>query len=207
MSVANLERRITGRTSAIVAVHLYGQPCALPAIGSVLSRRPLALIQDACQAHGAFKADKPLAAWSTYVCYSFYPTKNLGALGDGGAIATDNEDACRRLRMKRDGGRGERPQVAEVTGINSRLDEMQCCFLRAFLPELERGNRERRNLAALYDRAFADCPDVRPLARTPESVCHLYVVRAERREALRAHLEGHGIGTAIHYPMPLHLHP
>jgi dTDP-3-amino-3,4,6-trideoxy-alpha-D-glucose transaminase len=207
MSVANLESRITGRTSAIVAVHLYGQPCGVPGLGALASRRPLVLVQDACQAHGAFRANKPLTTFSTYVCYSFYPTKNLGALGDGGAITTDNADACRRLRMKRDGGRGDTPQVAEVAGLNSRLDEMQCCYLRAFLPELSRWNRERRALAALYDRALADCPGVRPLARTPESVCHLYVVRADRREALRQHLEGHGIGTAIHYPRPLHLHP
>jgi dTDP-4-amino-4,6-dideoxygalactose transaminase len=207
MSVASLECRITGRTSGVVAVHLYGQPCGLPAIAAIASKRPLALIQDACQAHGALEANKPLTNWSAYVCYSFYPTKNLGALGDGGAITTENEDACRRLRMKRDGGRGDAPQVAEVTGINSRLDEMQCCFLRAFLPELKRRNEERRSLAALYDQALTDCPGVRPLARTAESVCHLYVVRVARREALRQHLEGHGIGTAVHYPRPLHLHP
>ena len=202
IGIGDLRQRLNRRTKAVVAVHLYGQPCDLKSIP-----RDIALIQDACQAHGAVYQGKPLTSYSDYVCYSFYPTKNLGALGDGGAIATNRTSAARRLKMRRDGGRGRRPQVAEIAGINSRLDEMQCCYLRAFLPKLSEWNQERRRLAALYDEALAGCPGVRPVLRTAESVCHLYLVRVERRDRLRRHLEARGIGTGVHYPVPLHLHP
>lgn len=201
MDTRDLERRVTENTRAVVAVHLYGQPSPLR------PDRDVVLIQDACQAHGARMNGSPLTEYSKYVCYSFYPTKNLGALGDGGAITTNDEDAARRLRSLRDGGRGPVPQVAELRGVNSRLDEMQCCFLRAFLPHLGEWNEQRRRIAGRYDELLSGCPGVDLVVRSLESVCHLYVIRAERRAQLRRYLEKCGIGTAIHYPVPLHLHP
>jgi dTDP-3-amino-3,4,6-trideoxy-alpha-D-glucose transaminase len=204
---ASVSSAITRKTKAIVGVHLYGQLCDLRSLAKIAKGNGALLIQDACQAHGARYQDRPLTGWSPYVCYSFYPTKNLGALGDGGAIATDRNTINRRLRMERDGGRGRRPQIAETWGINSRLDELQCCFLSAFLPHMNEWTAQRSRIASIYDEALRDCPGVTLIRRTDESVHHLYVVRARRRDLLRKHLAGHGIGTGIHYPVPLHLHP
>lgn len=194
--------RATRRTRAIVPVHLYGQPCALDRI----RRIGLPVIQDACQAHGARIRGKSLAAFSTHVAYSFYPTKNLGCLGDGGIILTNSQAAVDRLRMLRDGGR-RGDQIAHIAGSNARLDEIQCGFLRAFLPRLDEWNAHRARIAAIYDESLRDCAGVTPVRRTPESVNHLYVIRAERRDDLRDYLARREIGSAIHYPVPLHQHP
>jgi dTDP-4-amino-4,6-dideoxygalactose transaminase len=158
------------------------------------------VVQDACQAHGA-----PLR-YLAPAAFSFYPTKNLPCLGDGGAVLTDSSALADRLRLARDGGR-RNDQVSRVAAINSRLDEMQTCYLRAFLPKLEEWNADRARLAALYDEALANCAAVRPLKRRAGSVCHLYVVRVKKRERLRAHLSARGIATGVHYPVPLHLMP
>ncbi|MDX2180455.1 MAG: DegT/DnrJ/EryC1/StrS family aminotransferase [Bryobacteraceae bacterium] len=190
----DLADRVTKRTQAIVPVHLYGQPLRL----GPLKTLKIPVLQDACQAHGA-----PLTGLRAY---SFYPTKNLGCLGDGGAVVTDDARFAKRLREIRDGGR-RGGQVAFVEGINSRLDEIQACYLRAFLPKLGEWNRRRRRLAAIYDAAFEDLESVRPVRRWPCSVVHLYVVRARRRDKLREHLAAKGIATGVHYPQPLHLHP
>lgn len=198
-------RRLTRRTAALLPVHLYGRPCELDRWRHLARQAGTVLVQDACQAHGALYGRRPLAAWSPYVAYSFYPTKNLGALGDGGAVVTDSARIRRRLAMLRDGGRAG-GHVSRLAGINSRLDEMQACYLRAFLAHLEEWNRRRARLAALYDEALRDCPGVRLLDRTG-SVHHLYVIRARGRERLRRHLAEHGIATAVHYPVPLHLQP
>ncbi len=198
----DLGNRMTKRTAALVPVHLYGQPCRIDRIAKL---GPM-VIQDACQAHGAQFEGRPLTAFSDYVAYSFYPTKNLGALGDGGGIVTNRAGVSQRLRLLRDGGR-KGGQVSYETGINSRLDEMQCCYLRAFLPHLPEWNAHRRRIAALYDEALSGCPGVRLVKRHGCSVSHLYVIRAARRDKLRAFLAERGIGTGIHYPVPLHLHP
>jgi dTDP-3-amino-3,4,6-trideoxy-alpha-D-glucose transaminase len=182
---------VTRRTRAVIPVHLYGQPCEIP--------RGIAVMQDACQAHGAPVAGRAVA-------YSFYPTKNLPCLGDGGAITTDSARLAARLRSLRDGGR-RNDQVARERAINSRLDEIQACYLRAFLPKLAEWNACRVRLAKLYDAALADCSGLRPIARREGSVCHLYVVRAARRERLRKFLGEGGIMTGVHYPVPLHLQP
>jgi len=184
-----------GSAAAVVPVHLYGQPVELPA-----RRRGILVVQDACQAHGAYLRFAAPAA------YSFYPTKNLPCLGDGGAVLTDSRRLAERLRLLRDGGR-RNDQVSRIPALNSRLDELQACYLRAFLPHLAEWNASRVRLAKLYDGLLAGCPAVRPLARRPGSVCHLYVVRARRRERLREHLARHGIATGVHYPVPLHLQP
>ena len=196
------EAHKTPRTAALVPVHLYGQPCALDR----LSALGLPLIQDACQAHGATYKGRPFTDYSPYVGYSFYPTKNLGCLGDGGAIATSDAGIAKRLSMLRDGGRADE-HVSVLPGSNSRLDEIQCCFLRAFLPHLREWNQLRSRISSLYDAAFQDFEPVRPVLRREPSVHHLYVVRARNRDGLREHLAARGVGTGIHYPVPLHLHP
>jgi len=199
---ASVADRITPRTAALLPVHLYGQPCSLRHF------QPFGktLIQDACQAHGAQCEGRPLTDYSPHVAYSFYPTKNLGCLGDGGAVATSDEAVAQRLRLLRDGGRCA-PHVSSVAGLNSRLDEVQCCFLRAFLPHLEEWNRCRRALADFYDELLSDCPGIRLLRRSQESVHHLYVLRAEQRDRVREHLGQRGIASALHYPVPLHRQP
>jgi dTDP-3-amino-3,4,6-trideoxy-alpha-D-glucose transaminase len=194
--------RMRKQTAAILPVHLYGQPCDLRRLGAL--GKPL--IQDACQAHGARVAGRPLTRFSAYAAYSFYPTKNLGCLGDGGAVATDSRRAAARIRLLRDGGRG-RNHVSLVAGVNSRLDEMQACYLSAFVPHLADWNARRAQIAALYDGALAGCDGLRIVRRGPDSVHHLYVIRAKRREKLRAFLTLHGVGSGVHYPVPLHLHP
>jgi dTDP-3-amino-3,4,6-trideoxy-alpha-D-glucose transaminase len=198
--------RITSKTRALMPVHLYGQPCALDQFVKLARKHKIPLIQDAAQAHGARFDGKPLAAFSRYVAYSFYPTKNLGCLGDGGGIITDNAATRDRFLVLRDGGR-QGDQIAHSFGVNSRLDELQCCFLRAFLPHLNGWNAHRGRIAAIYDEELRECPGVKLVKRTEGSVHHLYVIRAERRNALRECLAAQGIGTAIHYPVPLHQHP
>ena len=200
------QARLTRKTSAILPVHLYGNLCDLDALSDLARRAGKVLVQDACQAHGARFRGRPLAGFSPFAAYSFYPTKNLGALGDGGAILTNHIGSARRLRLLRNGGcRGD--QVSRVAGVNSRLDEMQCCYLRAFLPRLAGWNARRASLAAIYDEALAGCDGIRPVARGPGSVHHLYVVRAARRKQLHDFLFRRGIASGVHYPRPLHLHP
>jgi dTDP-4-amino-4,6-dideoxygalactose transaminase len=198
--------RITSGTTAIVPVHLYGQSCDLERLRTIANQADIALVQDACQAHGSTCQGRPLTYFSTWTAYSFYPTKNLGCLGDGGAIATGSVKLASKLRMMRDGGRRQ-DQVSRIAATNSRLDEIQSCFLRAFLPKLSEWNADRSRLAALYDQSLSGCGAVRPLTRSDESVNHLYVIRVPKRERLREYLSGHGIASAVHYPVPLHLQP
>ena len=156
-------------------------------------------MEDACQAHGARYRGKPAhPGFSPYAAYSFYPTKNLGCLGDGGAVATSKASVGKHLRevaRRRPAG----GQVSYVSGINSRLDEMHACFLRAFLPKLGEWNEDRPRMASFYYEALRDCPGLRIVERTADSVCHLYVVRAEKRDRLREFLSNKGIGTGVHY--------
>jgi dTDP-4-amino-4,6-dideoxygalactose transaminase len=203
---AAAEAQTPKNIAAILPVHLYGQPCELSALRKLARSKHAVLIQDACQAHGATYKGRPLTRFSDFVAYSFYPTKNLGCLGDGGAVATNSRKIADRLSLLRDGGR-RGDQLSRIPAINSRLDELQAAFLRAFLPRLNSWNQARADLAVLYDRALVDCSDVRPVVRAPGGVNHLYVVRVPRREKLRAHLTQHGIQTGVHYPVPLHLHP
>jgi len=206
LSAEDAEARIRKRAGALLPVHLYGQPCELPPLAAVVRRHGLVLLQDACQAHGAQDAGRPFTSFSPAVAYSFYPTKNLPCLGDGGAVLTNSRAVAENLRRLRDGGR-RHDQVARTRAINSRLDEMQACYLRAFLPKLPEWNHRRARLAAGYDEALAGCDGIRPVGRRAGSVCHLYVVRAARRNRLRKFLAERGILTAVHYPVPLHLQP
>jgi len=202
----DVTNRMTSSAAAIVPVHLYGQACDLVQLRRIARNAGLVIVQDACQAHGATFRGQPLAHFSPLIAYSFYPTKNLGCLGDGGAVVTRSVRLAAKVRMLRDGGRSS-GQVSRMAGINSRLDEIQACFLRAFLRKLTQWNSSRARLAALYDEALAGCDAVQPVRRSPESANHLYVIRTSRRESLRAHLAEHRIASAVHYPVPLHLHP
>ena len=195
---ADAGNRLRKKTSAVVPVHLYGQPCDIKAVRKL----GLPVVQDACQAHGA----AVFATHSPTVAYSFYPTKNLGCLGDGGAVVTNSAGMAAKLRELRDGGR-RGGQVTYVRGINSRLDELHACYLRAFLEKLTAWNEDRRRIAALYDEGLRGVDGVRVVKRTVESVCHLLVIRAKKRDKLRAFLKTKGIGSGIHYPVPMHLHP
>lgn len=199
--------RVTSRTRALLPVHLYGQTAEMSALGDLARRHGIALVEDCAQAHGARFRGALAGGFGAIACFSFYPTKNLGALGDAGALTTNDADLSRRLRMLRN--YGERPDQRyhhAIPGYNSRLDEIQAAILRVKLRHLDAWNARRREIAARYDALLQDAPITRPLARVGSThVYHLYVIRSAERDRLRAHLAEEGVGTQIHYPAPLHL--
>lgn len=201
-----IETAITPRTKAIIAVHLYGQMADMPAIAAVARRRGLKLLEDAAQSHGARWQGRSAGAVSDAVAYSFYPGKNLGALGDGGALTTNDSALADRIAMLRNYGSRQKYEN-EIVGYNSRLDELQAAFLSAKLTSLDEDNARRRVIARRYHAAFAPLPDVIVPVVPDEAdpVWHLYVVRTSRRDALQAFLRERQIGTLIHYPIPPHL--
>ncbi len=197
---------VTPRTAAIVPVHLYGQAADLPALEAVAARHHLALVEDCCQAHLATCQGRPVGTWGAAGAFSFYPTKNLGALGDGGAVVTNDAGLAERLRRLRNGGQTDRYHHAEP-GVNSRLDELQAAVLRARLARLPGWTARRRQLAAAYADALAGTAVAPVPAVDPGHVFHLFVVRSARRDALRAHLAAQGVETLVHYPIPLPRQP
>jgi dTDP-4-amino-4,6-dideoxygalactose transaminase len=207
MDVASLEHVLTDRTRAVVPVHLYGQCADTDAIAALCAGRGIEVVEDCAQAAGAELRSRPAGTIGRLGCFSFYPTKNLAALGDGGAVVTGDAKLAERLRSLRQYGQADRYRHVEV-GVNSRLDEVQAAILRARLPHLAPGNARRAEIAAAYTDALAGGP-VRPLARLPERnhVFHLFVVDAPDRDALRAHLDDAGVQTLVHYPLPVHRHP
>ncbi len=190
---------------AVIAVHLYGQAADLDSIEATCRRFGIALIEDCAQAHGARWQGRRLGSIGDVGTFSFYPTKNLGALGDGGAVVTRDESRAVRLAALRQYG-WQSHYISDEVGVNSRLDELQAAILRVKLPHLDAQNARRQAIAAAYDAALTGT-GIAPPARRPEAdhVFHLYVVRTRRREELQATLRGQGIGTGIHYPMPVHL--
>ena len=207
LSPASVEERITGRTKAIVPVHLYGNACPMDPLLELAETRGLVVVEDACQAHGARYHDRPLGALGRVGAFSFYPTKNLGALGDGGFITTDDEELATTLARLRNGGQQSRYIHTEV-GINSRLDEIQAAVLRAKLPHLERWNRRRRELAARYEEGL-EGTELRATGVLDGvlSARHLFVVRTPSRDAWMERLASRGVQTLVHYPVPAHLQP
>ncbi len=205
MDPAAASAALTPRTRAIVPVHLYGHPADLTALGDLAARHRLALVEDCAQAHGARWNGRLAGTFGHLAAFSFYPTKNLGALGDAGAVITDDPQLAARLRRLRNYGQSDRYHHEEP-GQNSRLDEMQAALLRAKLPHLAAHNEERRRLAALYTGSL--CGVAVPQSR-PEAghVFHLYVVRHPRRDAFQESLAARGVQTLIHYPIPIHLQP
>ena len=193
---------VTPKTRAILPVHLYGQAADMLSLEQVASRHGLALVEDCCQAHLATANGRPVGTIGIAGAFSFYPTKNLGALGDGGAVVTNDAALAQRVRRLRNGGQTDRYHH-ELPGVNSRLDEMQAAILRARLPFLAGWTAARRRLASTYRRALTGAP-VRVIAeRDSGHVYHLFVVRSRQRDALQQHLQGRGIETLVHYPIPI----
>jgi dTDP-4-amino-4,6-dideoxygalactose transaminase len=199
-----LEAAIGPRTRAVMPVHLFGQPADMDAILAIARRHNLLVVEDAAQAHGAMYRGRRVGTLGDAGCFSFYPSKNLGAFGDGGMVTTDQPDVAERLRMLRNGGQKSRYNH-ELLGINSRLDEMQAAILRVKLAYLEKWNARRRHIADLYTALLGDSQVETPLEMAQvQHVYHLYVVRCQGREALQQHLKASGVETAIHYPTPIH---
>ncbi|HEX7705713.1 MAG TPA: DegT/DnrJ/EryC1/StrS family aminotransferase [Thermoanaerobaculia bacterium] len=198
-----VEAAITSRTAAIVAVHLYGHPADMSALRQIATRHRLLLVEDCAQAHGARQSGRMAGTLGDVAAFSFYPTKNLGACGDGGAVVTSNATLAERIRRLRNYGQTSRYEHAE-RGINSRLDEVQAAILRVKLARLPAHNAERAQLAKRYSQQLTNvtAPTVQP---GNEHAWHLYVVRHHDRAALIATLSKAGVGTLIHYPRPVHL--
>ena len=204
---AALERLVTPRTRAIVPVHIYGQAADLAPILETARRHGLAVIEDCAQAHGATYRGRPVGSFGALACFSFYPTKNLGAIGDGGMVVTRDAALARQARLLREYGWAER-YISDIPGWNTRLDELQAAVLRVKLRHLEGDNAARGRIAAAYDAALADSGLKLPGTRAGSThVYHLYVVRCAERDALQAHLRQAGIAAGIHYPVPVHLQP
>ncbi|MEI7768396.1 MAG: DegT/DnrJ/EryC1/StrS family aminotransferase [Chloroflexales bacterium] len=206
-----LAAAITSRTRAIIPVHLFGRIADMPAIMALAERDGIPVVEDAAQAHGAWALDsaghpRKAGAWGAVACFSFYPSKNLGALGDGGALTTNDPELAERLRRLRMYGWGSKYHTADPGGRNSRLDELQAALLRVKLRHLDAGNTARRERASWYAQLLAGIPLRLPTA-DPGHSYHLYVVEADRRDALRAHLQASGVGCDVHYPEPAHLQP
>jgi dTDP-4-amino-4,6-dideoxygalactose transaminase len=195
---------ISKRTKAIIPVHLYGHPADMAPILELARVHGLKVVEDACQAHGAEYQGRRAGSLGDVGCFSFYFTKNLGAYGESGMITTSDADIARRCRMLRDHGQDTK-YVHATFGINGRLDEIQASILRVKLPHLDEWVEKRRGIAKAYDAALPlsiEKPQEMPWAK---HVYHLYVVRTPKRDELRAWLEAKGIGTGMHYPIPVHL--
>jgi dTDP-4-amino-4,6-dideoxygalactose transaminase len=203
---AAAERAITPRTRALLPVHLYGQPADMDALSALAGARGLALIEDCCQAHLATCAGRPVGTFGQAGAFSFYPTKNLGALGDGGALVTNDASVAERARRLRNGGQAERYHHVEA-GVNSRLDEMQAAILRARLPHLTARTDRRRALAAEYRRRLSGAAVDVPPELDRGHVYHLFPIRTPQRAKLQAHLRSAGIETLVHYPVALSRQP
>jgi dTDP-4-amino-4,6-dideoxygalactose transaminase len=193
--------------AAVIPVHLYGHPCDMSALRQVADEYGLVIIEDCAQAHGAGYGGCRTGMLGKAAAFSFYPTKNLGALGDGGAVVTNDDEVAAKLRLLREYGWQSR-YVSEIAGMNSRLDEVQAAILHVKLFYLEQENARRRAIAQLYDQYLADLPAVCPAVKgSVYHVFHQYVIRINQRDAVRQFLQGEGIGTLIHYPVPVHCQP
>lgn len=204
LNPASLKKAIMPKTKAIVPVHLYGHPCDMDAIMKIAADHGLAVVEDCAQAHGAEYKGQRCGTFGNAAAFSFYPSKNLGAYGDGGAVTTDDPDVAERVRMLRNYGEETRYHHV-MEGFNSRLDEMQAAMLRVKLRHLNAWNEARRERAQLYNELLRDMPVRLPFeADWAHHIYHLYVIRLKQRDALQAFLKEHGIGTLMHYPVPVH---
>ena len=201
------EKAITPRTRAIMPVHLYGQAADMSRIGEIAARHGLLVVEDAAQAHGARYRGRRVGGLGTAAAFSFYPGKNLGALGDGGAVTTDDDALADRIRTLRNYGSKQKYRH-EVAGVNSRLDEIQAAMLRVKLGSLDAENEVRRSHAQTYLAGLADAAIGLPVvAPEAEAVWHLFVVRHPRRDEIQRQLAARGVGTMIHYPLACHRQP
>lgn len=206
MDVSKIEEKISENTKAIIPVHLYGQPADMDPILEIAQKNDIAVIEDACQAHGASYKNKKAGSIGSVGCFSFYPGKNLGAFGEGGAIVTQDEAVARKIRMIRDHGQ-KKKYFHDIEGYNGRLDAIQAGVLRIKLKRLNQWNRARRKNAAYYSELLSEIPSVTlPIeAEFAHSVYHLYVILVDDRDGLIKFLDSKGIATGLHYPLPLHL--
>lgn len=202
-----IQAAITPRTKAILPVHLYGLPADMQAIQDLAQKHGLLIVEDACQGHGAKYKGQRAGSLGNAAGFSFYPTKNLGACGDGGMATTNDTGVAETIQALRNCGQKTK-NVHELPPFNHRLDSMQAAILRVKLHYLEQWIDSRRNVAALYKELLADADVQLPVEPADcEHVYHLFVIRSSRRDALQAYLKSRGIGTAIHYPDPVHLQP
>lgn len=202
-----LEQLVTPRTRAIIPVHLYGQAADLDPIMEIARCHGVTVIEDCAQAHGARYRGRPVGSFGALACFSFYPTKNLGAIGDGGMVTTGDATLAGKVRLLREYGWAER-YVSQVPGWNSRLDEIQAAVLRVKLRHLDADNAARGRIAGSYSAALAGCGLHLPATRSGSShVFHLYVVHSAERDGLRLHLQRAGIAAGTHYPVPVHKQP
>jgi len=204
MDVNQIEHKITERTKVIIPVHLYGHPADMDPIMEIAKKYKLSVIEDACQAHGAEYKGKKIGGIGDLGCFSFYPSKNLGAYGNGGMIATNSEELAKKLSMLRNYGQSQK-YYYDFMGVNSRLDEIQAAVLRVKLRHLDEWNEKRRNIAKLYNELLKDSNIVLPVEKDyAKHVYHLYVIRSKYRDRLQQSLFQNGIQTQIHYPLPVH---
>lgn len=202
-----LKKAITKKTKAIIPVHIYGHSADMEPILDIAGRYGIKVIEDCSQAHGAVYKGRRVGNWGDLACFSFYPTKNLGAIGDGGIIVTDDPKLANNCRLLREYGWAQRG-ISHMAGWNSRLDELQASILRVKLRYLEKDNRTRIKLASLYDKYLAETELILPKKREDSThVYHLYVVRSNRRDKLKDFLTKNDIYALIHYPVPVHLQP
>jgi dTDP-3-amino-2,3,6-trideoxy-4-keto-D-glucose/dTDP-3-amino-3,4,6-trideoxy-alpha-D-glucose/dTDP-2,6-dideoxy-D-kanosamine transaminase len=204
LAPAALAKALDLQPSAVIATHLFGQLAEIEQIAALCHSSGIPLIEDCAQSHGARRNGRMAGSFGDISCFSFYPSKNLGALGDAGAITTNSDSFATAVRELRQYGWNTKYHVGRKCGKNSRLDELQAAVLRAKLVELDRHNDQRRSIAQRYNRAFTALPLQLPCSTDDDYVAHLYVVRTDCRDALRNHLQMMGIGTEIHYPVPDH---
>lgn len=206
MNAKLIEEKITPKTKAIMPVHLYGQPCDMDVIMDVAKRYNLHVIEDCCQAIGAEYKGKKVGTFGDIGCYSFYPTKNLGAMGDGGLVTTNSDYLRDRIVALRNHGGAVRYHHDEI-GVNSRLDEVQAAILRVKLPYIDEWNKKRREHAAFYNKLFAQYPDIETPKELDNTYCvyHQYTIKVPNRDEVHKLLQEAGIGAMIYYPIPLHM--
>ena len=203
----NRQPGITPTPKAVIPVHLYGYPADMPAILEICQRYELYVVEDCAQAHGAALQGRKTGTWGNIGTFSFYPTKNLSAIGDGGAVVTSNPNLYDRARMLREYGWRTR-YISELPGMNSRLDEIQAAILRVKLRYLEEENSRRREIAQQYNSFLAGTPMTLPKEQPARiHIYHQYVVRSRQRDKLKEYLKSNSIGSLIHYPIPIHLQP
>ncbi|MBF0386090.1 MAG: DegT/DnrJ/EryC1/StrS family aminotransferase [Candidatus Omnitrophica bacterium] len=200
-----IEKKISKRTKAIIPVHIYGHPADMAKIKHIAEKHDLKVVEDCAQAHGAMINDKKVGSLGDAGCFSFYPTKNLGALGDGGMITTKDGGLARKIRLLREYG-WERRFISECRGWNSRLDPIQAAVLRVKLKYLDEDNKRRQRIASIYSSGLSGCGLILPEKRHDcAHVFHLYVIRTPKRDDLAEYLKKKGVFAAVHYPLPIHM--
>ncbi|MFH1654806.1 MAG: DegT/DnrJ/EryC1/StrS family aminotransferase [Pseudomonadota bacterium] len=202
-----IEKAISTKTKAIIPVHLYGLPVDMISIIDVARANKLKVIEDCAQATGAMCHGRRVGSWGDAACFSFYPTKNLGALGDGGMLVTNDGEIAQKAKLLREYGWADR-YVSKISGWNSRLDELQAAILRIKLRTLDKDNELRSMLASKYDQLLVNHNIILPKKREESThVYHLYVIRSSERDKLQQYLKDNGVGSLVHYPVPVHLQP